>query len=394
MKIILKKTDSTKPLKNSYLLVYSIRLIIFFSLFSVFKSCIVPYFPEPVEKEELLVVEGLISDQHEVNSIKLSKSLPLWKPQNPKPLAGCKVWISDDLNQIDNLEETLPGTYTTDPDSFQGMTGRKYTLHILTNEENGNLNYESFPMEMKAVPPIDSIYYEKKATEEYNTLTEGCEIYLDTHDPADICNFYRWKYSETWEFHLPFNVTDKVCWITENSNKIFIKNASILEQGRVIRYPINSITNPVDRLSAKYSILVKQYSLNEDEYLYWERLKNTLDQVGGLYDLIPALIPNNIYCIENPNEKILGYFSVSAMSSKRVFIKDNFAGWNAKYLDCISDTIYGTNPIAGLNETVWVIIDHINQEPPSRIITYKRGCADCRTRGTPFKPVFWDDDKK
>jgi len=393
MKIILKKTDSIKPLQNNYLLVYSFRLIIFFSLFSVFKSCIVPYFPEPVEKEELLIVEGLISDQHEVYTIKLSKSIPLWKTIIPNPLRGCKVWISDDLGQIDSLKETFPGTYITDPAGFQGTIGRKYSLHISTNAENGNLNYESFPMEMKAVPPIDSIYYEKKDYEEFNTPTEGCQIYLNTHDPANNCNFYRWKYSETWEFQLPYNVTNKVCWVTENSNKIFIKNTSILAEDKVIRYPINSITNPVDKLSVKYSILVRQYSLNEDEYLYWERLKNTSDQVGGLYDLIPAIIPNNVYCVENPNEKILGYFSVSAMSSKRVFIKDNFAGWNAKYLDCIADTIYGTNPIAGLDESVWVIVDHSDKEPPSRIVTYKRGCGDCRVRGTSVKPVFWDDDK-
>lgn len=393
MNFILKYIDSIRLLKNNYLLVNSIRLIILFLLFSVFKSCIVPYIPEPPENDELLVVEGLISDQHEVNTIKLSKSLPLWKNQNAKPLKGCKVWITDDLGQIDSLKETFVGTYITDSATFQGIIGRKYTLHIITNAAYGNLKYESFPMELKPVPPIDRIYYEKKVYMYDPRPVEGCQIYLDTHDPANSCNFYRWKYSETWEFHLPFNVKYKVCWLSGNSNEIFIKNTSALAEDRIIGFPLNSIPNPIDKLSVKYSILVKQYSLNEDEYLYWERLKNTLDQVGGLYDLIPAIIPNNIYCVENPNEKILGYFSVSAVSSRRAFIKDNFAGLNVQYVDCVSDTIYGTNPIPGLDGTVWVIIDHSDQTPPSRIVTYSRGCADCRVRGTNIKPVFWDDDK-
>jgi hypothetical protein len=342
----------------------------------------------------MLIVEGMITDQHEINTIKLSMTQPLWKTGVPNPLKGCKVWITDDLGQTDSLKEKINGTYYTDTTAFQGKIGRKYVLHIFTNAEWGNMNYESYPMEMKPVPEVDNIYYEKTTLETNHIPVEGCQIYLDTHDPLGRCSFYRWQYSETWEFHLPYNVRNKICWITEKSNKIFIKNTSILSEDRVQRYLINTINNPVDKLSAVYSINVLQYSLNEDEYLYWERLKSTSDQVGSLYDLIPAIIPNNVFCVENPREKILGFFSVSAVASKRLFIKDNFIGWNIKYTDCIDDTIYGTNPIERLNTSVWVIIDHSAQTPPSRIVTYKKGCADCTDRGTTIKPAFWDVEKK
>jgi hypothetical protein len=42
--------------------------------------------------------------------------------------------------------------------------------------------------------------------------------------------------------------------------------------------------------------------------------------------MIPSSIPSNISCIDDPNEKVLGYFSVSARSSKKIFIKDIFSG--------------------------------------------------------------------
>jgi hypothetical protein len=371
----------------------AIRLIILFLFLLLINSCIVKYIPKTDENEELLVVEGLITDQPGINTVKLSKTLPLWRRQVAKPLKGCKVWISDDMGRIDSLKETTIGTYVTSPASFQGAIGRMYTLHVRTTADYGNLNYESLPMEMKPVPPIDSIYYEKKVYVTWPRPVEGCQIYLDTHDPANNCKFFRWEYSETWEFHLPFNVPNRVCWLSGNSDGIFIKNTSILEEARVTGYPIYSIKDPIDRLSVKYSLLVNQFSLNEDEYLYWERLKNTIDQVGGLYDQVPATIPNNVYCNEDPNRKVLGYFSVSAMSSKRIFIKDSFAGMNGLYFDCVSDTIYGTNPIPGLNTTVWVIIDNSDKVPPTRIVTYKISCADCRVRGTSIKPVFWEDDK-
>jgi hypothetical protein len=361
------------------------------SIILFINSCVVPYYPETTENEELLIVEGMITNQHEVYTIKLHKSVPLWKVSNEKPLKGCRVWISDDQEKIDSLKEISIGTYVSDPATFQGEIGKKYILHINTTAANGGLHYESSPVEMKPVPPIDRIYYEKKIYSSYPRPVEGCQIYLDTHDPLNKSDFYKWKYSETWEFHLPYDVENKICWITNNSNELFIKNASLLEDGKVIGFPLNSIPDPIDKLSVKYSILVNQYSMNEEEYLYWERLKNTMNEMGGLYDMIPAVIPNNVYCLEKPEEKTLGYFSVSAVSSKRAFIKDSFSAYNFKYVDCISDTIYGTGPIA---PGIWVIVDHSNLTPPVRYITRNMACADCRTRGTNIKPSFWDDDIK
>jgi hypothetical protein len=371
----------------------TIRLIILFFILLLINTCIVQYIPTANEDEELLVVEGLITDQPEINTIQLSKTIPLWTRRISKPLKDCIVTISDDYGMVNTLKETRDGTYVSDPANFRGVIGRKYSLNVTTTSESVNYSYSSIPVEMKPVPPIDSIYYEKKTFAQALRSVEGCQIYLDTYDPANNCKFYRWKFNETWEFHLPYNVTNRVCWISDNSDGIFIKNASVLADDRIIRYPIKTITDPIDRLSVKYSMLISQYSLNEDEYLYWERLKNMSEQVGGLYDQIPAAIPNNIYCNEDPNKKVLGYFSVSAVSSKRIFIKDSFAGMNSLYFDCISDTIYGTDPIPGLNSNVWVIIDNSNKVPPTRIITSKRRCGDCRERGTNIKPVFWDDDK-
>jgi hypothetical protein len=378
-------------------------------LMFLLSSCIVEYIPKTDEETELINVEGLITDQRGINTVKLSKSVPLWNRQVAKPLKGCIVTISDDLGYIYNLKETNNGYYITDSATFQGVIGRKYSLHISTTSEPVNYSYSSLPMEMKPVPPIDRIYYEKRTFQHEPMPAEGCQIYLDSHDPVNKCDFYRWSYSETWELRLPFEVVNKVCWRTVNSNGIFIKNTSLLVDDRITRYPINSISDPVDRLRLKYSILVKQYSLNEDEYLYWQGLKTTLDQIGGLYDLIPNFIPNNIYCVENPNQKILGYFSVSAVSSGRLFIKDNFNGYDES---CISGVKFGLpkfdwdprspsygkdTSIVGLDATVWVAEDHTDEIPPYRILVHTRWCSDCTKKGIfgeyrNIKPSFWDED--
>jgi Domain of unknown function (DUF4249) len=245
------------------------------------------------------------------------------------------------------------------------------------------------------VPPIDSIFYEKTlltGQDDGQPPVEGCQIYLSTHDPLNKCKYYRWEYSETWEFRLPYSVPNKICWISASSGNINVKSTMALAEDKVSKFPLKFISNNTDRLKVKYSILVNQYSLNEEEFDYWEKLQVIGEQVGGLYDMIPSSIPSNLWCVENPEEKVLGFFSVSARSSQRVFIKDYFRGIVNLYNNCASDTVYGTGPIVGYGG--WVIEDHtIGDLPPYRVLTDKKGCADCTVRGTTIEPLFWKSGK-
>ena len=374
-----------------------LQRIVLMSLLVLSNSCITPFIPKTNEDKKILVVEGLVTDQPDTTIIKLSKSLPLGTSSISSPVQGCLVTISDDLGNTFVLTETIGGTYVTDPSEFQGRIGRIYTLHISTNSDNNNLSYQSSPVEMKYVPPIDSLFYEKVTIQENNGTVsqEGCQVLLNTHDPGNQTKFYRWEYSETWEFMLPYTVPNQVCWLYNNSDIINIKNTSALDEARINRYALNFISNLTDRLRIKYSILVKQYSLNEEEYQYWEKLQNITEQVGSLYDLTPSSIPSNVYCLNDPNENVLGYFSVSASTSKRLFIKDHFAGIYTPYTNgvCIDDTIFGSGPIQSLNTFVWVIVDQPFPPPGYKVTTRVRGCYDCTVRGTNVPPSFWNEDK-
>ena len=395
---ISKKILIFRRSKIKCVLIKLARQFLLFIVIFLLNSCVTQFFPELNEEKELLVVEGLITDQPGTNTVKLSKSLPLGVKTDAKPLTGCNVKISDDKGNIFNLTERDSGVYVTDPETFKGEIGRFYTLHVTTNTGTGTLNFESYPTEMKPVPPIDSIYYEKTVIEaSYLNFKgiDGCQIYLNTHDPENKCRFYRWDYSETWLFRLNYEVPNQTCWISDNSNTISIRSTAAYEESVISRLPVTYISNVTDRLKTKYSILVNQYSLNEDEYIYWDEIQNIAVKVGGLYDMIPASVPSNIHCIENPAEKVLGYFSVSARSSKRIFIKDNFEGIIDRYAKCITDTVYSSN-FPGLNISAWILFIHPCGGPPCIPfweITTRVECSDCTLRGTTTKPLFWQDDK-
>jgi hypothetical protein len=386
------------PGNENYNWVKTFNLIILFLFLILFNGCITEFIPKIEEKKQLLVVQGLLTDQPGMNTVKLSQSLPLGKEEDAQPLSRCFVSISDDMGSYVILFETIEGTYIP-PFDFHGIPGRTYTLNIRFINSDRNLSYQSIPVKMKPVPPIDSLYYEKKliqASYEYNKGIEACQIYLNTHDPEDNCRYYRWDYSETWALRLPFDIPNQKCWMSDKSKNIFIQNTVAFGEDVIKRLPVTYISNATDRLKTKYSIMVNQYSLNEEEYIYWEKLKAFTEQVGGLYDIIPASIPSNIRCIENPAEKVLGYFSVSSITSKRIFIKDNFAGIIDPYEHCITDSVVGDRYIPGIDTTTWILF-YIPASPFSKpsltILTHNKLCSDCSLRGSTIKPLFWIDDK-
>jgi len=353
--------------------------------------------PETSENIAMIVIDGLITDQPEADTIKLYNSIPLGDKDRIIPVRGCTALIEDDLGNVFYLSEIAGGKYVTDPEEFRGVIGVKYTLKVFTNSPSEfNYSYQSYPMEMKPVPPIDELYYEKTVVREPAegvSLAEGCEIFLNTHDETDDCRFYKWEYQEIWEIFLPFDIVNKKCWVSNNSTNISVKNTSLLSENRIEKHPLLAISNETDRLAIKYSLLVNQYSLNEEEYIYWSKLKEATENVGSLYDITPSSIIGNMFCVEDPGQVVLGYFSVSAKSSKRLFIKDNFAGLVNKLPDCIDYETGSSWPPPYLNKLVWNIIYCNVCMPPYFAYTYDRSCADCTVRGTKIKPDYWDENE-
>ena len=373
---------------------HKIQILFLFAL--SLSSCISQFTPQTKEVKEFLVIEGLITDKADANVIKLSNSTLLGTTNKAIPVTGCIVTVTDNLGSIVTFNEVSHGTYKPSS-SFQGTIGRSYVLHVTRYSESNTLNYESVPMELKPVPEIDSVFYEKVTIDQGSNVSqpkEGCQIYLNTHDAANKCKFYRWEFDETWKFEIPYSVPNKICWVTDKSKTINIKSTTSLTDDIILRYPLNFISNQTDRLSRTYSILVTQYSLNEDKYLYWEKLQNIAEQVGGLYDMIPASVPSNIYCTTDPAEKVLGFFCVSATTSKRIFLSGNFRGQYNPYSadQCVADTIFGGDPLpANLGTSVWIIVSSFM--PPYVVTTYSKGCYDCTVRGTNIPPDYWIGNK-
>jgi hypothetical protein len=358
-------------------------------------SCISQFVPVTEEAKSYLVVEGLLTDQNSAYKIKISRSSQLGSNKPGPVVGGCVVYVSDNLNNKYIFKEKPAGTYKSDSLLFRGVVGRKYVLHITS----GVKSYETFPIEMKPVPSIDTLFADIVYKNSYalGDPVPGYQVYINTHDPANKCNFYRWDFTETWEFRLPYTyetVINRICWKTAVSKNIFVKNTTALKEARVARFPLNFITTETDRLTVKYSMLLRQYSLNQDEFDYWEKLQRLTEASGGLYDIVPMSVGSNIHCVNFPEEKVLGFFSVSSVSVKRLFIRNSLSGFPDFYVSCPVDTVPANRPVPGLNQSVFIIERIYSDTPPDYfVLTDRKSCADCSVSGSPVRPPFWNETK-
>ena len=371
----------------------NIKLTILFLTLVITFGCTVEFIPEFNEEKPFLVVDGMITDQNEPYRINVSWSYPLNSSQEYNPVYGFTVYVTDDSGNLYSFTDTGGGIYVSDPESFRGVPGRKYVLHL----EDNSHSYESESMELIQVPPVDSLYAEVEDNELYHPgqVTRGYQVYADTRDPADRCRFFRWEFEETWEFKIPwdyFKIVNRVCWKSAVSDNINIKTTSAFAGSSVSRQPIHFITTETDRLTRKYSLLLKQYSLNEKEFIYWDNLRKTTEEVGGLYDIVPSSVSSNIICTDDPSNKVLGYFRVSSVATRRMFIEDVRMRFPDFYAACPFDTILVNQYDSVVHRYVYILREYSNV-PPDRyyyILSFKQACADCTLSGSGTKPDYWD----
>ena len=390
------------------------RIYYILILSSLVAGCVTQFIPDTGYAPGMYVIEGMITDQPGRNYIKVSMSVPLGKEVKNIPVSKCGVWITDNHFNRYNLTESTGGIYVLDP-TFAGVPGREYTLnvevvHILKEKRIVDYTLQSSPVKMIPVPEIKNLFYEKvtlPGQNPYIPVEDGAQVLLDSGDPENKCKFYKWEYTETWKvqgppFQLSINTT---CYITAKSKEITIQSVKGLNENRIDRLPVKFINTVSDRLRVRYRIAVDQYSINEDEYNYWSKLKKIADASGGLYDFIPASLQGNMFCTSSPELPVLGYFSVSALRSKYIYIDEFFRGQYYPYGNCIKDTIYkdllDTSPFpveAALEGGAWMVEDrwdsswlHAGFTENFVIFTKDRYCVDCTLLGTTLRPDYWED---
>lgn len=377
-------------------------------------GCTEPYILVTNTYEEALVVEATITNEIKIQEITLTKTSQ-FEDKETHIESGAEVYIIDNTGtRYDFKEES--GKYISTVE-FQAISGREYQLYIKTKDGR---SFESSAENLSPNNPIQDI----KAVVETNDNVRGVSIRVYNNDATNTAKYYRYKYEETYKIISPNwnsrkatvipalndtlyptiklirnSINTQVCYGAKNSTDIILTSTTELNENRV-DFPVRFISDQNYIISHRYSILVHQYTENLAAYTYYKKLQKISSSGSILSPIQPGFLYGNIKSIKNPNDKIIGYFDVASISTKRIYFNyvDLFPleALPPYYTECEEvpfkfcfkgEGCSGRDLVSGIKWNKFTYIT--NQE-----INYKMvpaPCGDCTTFSSNIKPLFWED---
>lgn len=375
------------------------------SIFILVNACKEKFWPELDKYEDVLVVDGMITNKPGPYTIRLALSAPLDSAEFI-PYKGCEVVLSDNIGNTEALTETKPGVYESSVGGIQGTIGRKYRLQIFSPEGN---TYESAFEELTAPVGIDSVYgiIEYRQDEKFDHELAGYQFYLDTEMAEQDTNYFLWRAEATFHYQSDFTIRwyyngtlnwfhgpDSLynCWKSYKIARIFSGSTQSLNIPKINKYALHFVNTETRQLSIKYSLFIRQFTINEAAYEFWNGLEKQSSEQDNLYTTQPFQISGNVYNLNDASEPVLGYFMVAGISERRIFVERPPIMVPFYYNVCELDNgDFHSYAQLSMADPVFYPIYAI-ETPGGRRAVPSQECVDCRLKGGSIeKPDFWED---
>ena len=317
------------------------------------------------QRINVIVVDGTLTNLEEDQKIHInrSKSDSLTGRFGSLPITKARVEVVVDSAQVLLFTETdTAGAYRA-PAGFKAQPGHAYQLRFTLQD---GTQYRSTTEVMAPVPPINQVHTQFNPTSLPPSLRDGTinqfrgahELRIDFQDPADQHNYYRWDWV-LWEkqdwcrtcvqgiyaIYLPgsyppvlyeacyddyaamhslgggYYVNDyncrTRCWeiIRNYTTDVFddvYSNGGLIQNRFVARIPFYQQNGCL--------VQIRQTSLTQSAYRYYKLVAEQTQSNGGVADTPPTALVGNVRNLANERERVIGYFTASAVAPIRVWI--------------------------------------------------------------------------
>lgn len=390
----------------------------------VFSSCIDEIAGVVDGYEDLLVIEGQITNEDVAYTVLITRTSEDVNSEG-KPVVGAVVSVEDSKGSKYNFVEKGRGEYVSDDDAFRGEINEQYRLNI---EIKGGDTYQSSWCILHEPGDIDSIYFESYEYYSQSRMKNmrGISFYANGQGCGDDDVFLRWKCFHDWKFmvqsptyhelfrNAPDSVVvtpfqNKFCFKSSISNSINIHSFQNTDETTYNKHYLTSM-NPteMDAFSIRHSLLVKQYSMSSDEYNFWRNIKETTQETGDIFGKQPYPVVSNIKNLTNPEKRAVGFFKVSGVSEKRIYVDradisflkipvltytyscpiDTFLIDSVEFDNVYEVYDYYVNGM-GLGLVDLYTNLYTNEILGIRVTEPK--CNDCTISGSPNVPSYWEE---
>ncbi|NJY63129.1 DUF4249 domain-containing protein [Salinimicrobium sp. CDJ15-81-2] len=380
--------------------------------FIVVHSCVEPYDFETQTFEDALVVEAMITDEIKFQEINLSRTYRL-EEDFPSAESFADVLVTDDRGNEFYFYEMAPGKYISHVE-FGAQSQRQYQLFIQTQDGG---SYSSDPTELLPGSEIEDLF----ATRVVFQGEDGIALLVDNENMNEASDYSLYEYEETYKIVSPIVVRntiafegdswqvvpntkqETICFSTDPSKEIIISSTSDLNDNNLDSFLVRFIKKDDPVLSHRYSLLVKKYSLTGEAYSYYSTLKKISGSESLLSQNQPGFVNGNLFSVNNEDEKVIGFFTLSDVSTKRVFFSyyDFFEFSEPRPMFQENCMIFrpGQEIITPLDMIQTGSVRYVGMagpplegeagEGPMRVVATE--CVDCTFYGTNETPDFWEE---
>ncbi|UII79362.1 DUF4249 domain-containing protein [Flagellimonas sp. CMM7] len=377
------------------------------------EGCIEEFDAEFEDFESAIVVEATITNEMERQQVFLSRTYK-FEEEGPTAEINAQVRITEGGNTY-TLQETEPGVYVSEQ-PFAAQPNTAYQLLIET--QNGR-TYSSNEMTLTDTAQIDNLSAER-ITNDFGE--DGLAILVDSFDATGNSKNFRYEFSETYKVIAPeWNAFDlkstgidcgvdvipkmeqnQVCFASNVSNDIILASTANFDENRISKFMVQFVSGNNYIISYRYSVEVTQYILSNEAFSYFEALDQFSSTESLFSESQPGFLIGNVFSDDSPDEKVLGFFDVSTVSKKRIFLNydDFYPGEDLPpYVNpcleiapklisqggarCILSALVDANQVSYSN---------INDDPPFEegpYLVIPRECGDCTVLGSNEQPDFW-----
>lgn len=379
---------------------------LFMMLSLLHNGCVEEFEPETEFFESALVIESVVTDEVKPQEIVLSRTFR-FEENGPRPEQNAKVRIIDNDEIEYTFTEVEPGRYLS-TDIFGALPEKEYRLIIDTDD---GTRYNSDASKLTGAADIENVYA-VSATNQNNG--EGVSFRIDTFDPTGNSRYYRFDYAETYKIIapkwaavdavvvdgsvtlLPKTREQKTCYNTVLSRTINLASTKGIDQDRLTGFPVRFIEKDNFIIAHRYSILVRQYVISPEAFRYYTYLADLSASESIFSESQPGFLAGNVFS-DKSDEKVLGYFEISAVTSKRIFFN------HTDLFPDDSSLSYANS--CELAKPEFLVARSLLESGDAKFFTYNtepgeyegpynlvsRVCGDCTVLGDNVVPDFWEE---
>jgi hypothetical protein len=238
--------------------------------------------------KQQLIIEGNIDNHAGVQSVRISRSLPVSASNNFPGVSGASVRVSDNLGNSFRFNETSPGVYTLF--NVAGHSGRTYTLNVIVDGQTYTAKST-----MPNPVPLDSL----TASEDQFGNEKRTTVAVNYKDPAQVLNYYLFK-------------------MTINGIRVtrIFSDSDFFTDGRVVKRDLYLTSNDEVEIMPKDNVGIEMQCIDLPVYTYWRTMEQQYSSGNPNDVTTPSNPPNNL------SNNALGYFSAHTSDVTSVIISN------------------------------------------------------------------------